>query len=202
MEKCFVLPMDMRRCARKQALKRIIPCLFLIVLFGIVLILWGGRIFNNTNDTFRITGYILIMLLPFALTGVPFKLIDRTYLGEVTDVSLITTIDNESSIWPTIEGAYRKNTVYLTVKLPNGRQIRKKVLEARVGSLQPIEHYRKGDCVFHLYGSRYTVIVPKSQNTQIVCAVCGTTNSTDDIVCRSCGHTVIKSTKGGINYEE
>ncbi len=202
MEKSFILPKDLRSFSIKQALKRIIPCLFLIILFGSVLIIWGERIFNNTNDVFRASGYLLIMMIPFALTGVPFKLFDRTYFGVVTDVSLITTIDNESSAWPTIEGAYRKNTIYLTVELPDGRLIRKKALEARVGSLQPIEHYQKNDCVFHLYGSRYTVILPKSQNTRLICAVCGTTNSTDDNVCRTCGHTLIKSIKGGINHEE
>lgn len=202
MGKGFILPNDLLRFSLKQALKRIIPCLVLLVLFGSVLIIWGERIFNNTNDVFRISGYFLIMLIPFALTGVPFKLLDRTYFGVVTDVSLITTIDNESSAWPTIEGAYRKNTIYLTVKLPDGRQIRRKALEARVGSLQPIDRYQKNDRVFHLYGSRYTVILPKSQDKTYICSICGTTNMTDDIVCRACGHTLIKSIKGGNNYEE
>ncbi len=202
MRKSFKLPKDLRRFAIMQVLKRIIPCFILIIIFVTLLIIFGGRIFRNTNNAFRNSGYFLIMMIPFVITGVPLKLLDRTYSGVVTEVSMITTIDNESSVWPTIEGAYRKNTLYLTVNLSDGRNIRKKALEARADSIQPIEHYRKNDCVFHLYGSRYTVILPKTKDLSIICAVCGTANTSDHHVCRSCGHTLIKYIEGGIDYEE
>ncbi len=189
------LPADLRRFARRQVLKRMIPCLALLIIFGTVLLLWGRRIFNTGENAFRYSGYIVIMLIPFALTGVPFKLSDRTYFGIVKDVELVSTVDNESSIWPTIEGAYRKNTVYLLVMLANGKHIRKKAFEGRANIIRPIEYYKRGDMVFHLYGSQHTVVLPKCTDDRVMCPVCGTPNLIEDDVCVSCRHTVIKEAK-------
>lgn len=186
------LPKDLRQYSVRRALFRIIPCGILLLVFGIVLALFGERVFNTENQMFRVSCYAVTMLLPFAVTGVPFRLLDRTYWGTVDEVQVKTTAESVSSVKPSLESLYQKNTVYVTVRLPNGKRIHKKVCEGRAEHTANFESYHKDDRVFHLYGTRYTVVLPKETDSLVQCAVCGDQNATTEECCRNCGHTLIK----------
>lgn len=185
------LPHDLKKQVCKTVLKRAIPCALLLAAFGVLLILWGDRIFNMENEQLKILCYIVTMLIPLAITGVPVKLIDRTYCGEVVDTKVKRTVDNESSIKPTIEHMYYKNTVYLDVRLDNGKVITVKAYEGRDSDLNPY-FYKKGDRVFHLYGSKNTIVLPKENVNAVRCPVCGLLNLKEDDKCKDCWHTLIK----------
>lgn len=186
------LPQDLKRYFQRKILFRIIPCGILLLTFGILLALFGERVFRTENQVFRVSCYFVTMLLPFAATGVPFCLLDRTYCGTVDEVQIKTTVESASSVKPSLESLYQKNTVYLTVRLPNGKRIRKKVCEGRAEHAANLETYHKGDRIFHLFGSRYTVVLPKETDDSGQCAVCGDQNATTEECCRNCGHTLIK----------
>ena len=65
--------------------------------------------------------------------------------------------------------------------------------DGRAELAQHLDTYKIGDKVFHLYGSKYTVVLPKSKDSDIQCAVCGDSNVVDNCTCRSCGYTLIKN---------
>ena len=127
----MTLPKDLQTNCRKRIWKRIIPCIILVFAFATVLILWGTVIFNADNKTFQISCYIVVMLIPFVITEVPHKLIDSTYYGTVKKVDIVTTTDNGSSIKPTLEHLYSKNTIYLSIEQPDGKLIYKKAYSGK-----------------------------------------------------------------------
>ena len=107
----MTLPKDLQIYCRNRILKRVIPCIILISVFATILTLWGSVIFNTDNKAFQTSCYVVVMLIPFVITGVPHKLIDSTYYGTVKKVDIVTTTDNDSSVKPTREHLYGTNHV-------------------------------------------------------------------------------------------
>lgn len=191
--KTLQIPKDLRAFAIKTALKRIIPCSLLLIGFAVVLIFWGDVILPIDKDAVKVIVYTMVMLVPFALTGVPFKLIDQTYSGTVEKVEISTTVDNLYHERPTRESLYLKNTVFLHVKQENGTVVRRKASEKNARISQNAEAYKVGDIVFHLYGSTQTIVIPKASDEFVQCPVCGMKNNKNENACESCGHSLIKN---------
>lgn len=189
----MILPKDLQTYCKKKILKHVIPCAILIFAFAIILALWGNIIFNTNNKAFQISCYIVVMLIPFAITGVPFKLIDSTYCGIVKKVDIVTTTDNDSAVKPTREHLYLKNTICLNIEKPNGKLIYKKAYSTRANLQQNLNTYNEGDLVFHLYGTNRIVILPDLNESTVHCAVCGSSNNIENDKCRDCGHSLIKN---------
>ena len=185
------LPQDLRTFVIKAVLKRVVPCLLLIAIFSIVLIFWGDVILPINKESVKVIVYTMVMLVPFAVTGVPFKLIDQTYIGTVQKVEIATTIDSDHHSKPTRATMYMKNTVFLHVEQENGLVIRKKACEGSTKMAQNLETYKVGDRVFHLYGSEQTVVLPKSSDKMVQCPVCGTNNDKTETKCENCRHSLV-----------
>ena len=188
----MTLPKDLQIHCRKRILKRVIPCIILISVFATILALWGSVIFNTDNKAFQTSCYVVVMFIPFAITGVPHKLIDSTYYGTVKKVDIVTTTDNDSSVKPTRERMYLKNIIYLTIETPNGKIIYKKAYSGKSRLQLNINAYNEGDLVFHLYGTKTVVVLPDSKDSTILCAVCGSLNNIENDKCRACNHSLIK----------
>jgi hypothetical protein len=131
------------------------------------------------------------MLVPFLLTKFPFNILDKTIYGNVVNIEIKTTLDNESSTRPCIELMYYKDTVFLTIEDISGKEVIKKVFEGKAGAFDG-KMYKIGDKVFHLYGSRYTIIMPNQEDCRIQCSVCGKMNNIDEEKCQNCRHTLMK----------
>ena len=190
-----MLPKDLLLFCRKKFLMRVVPCIILTALFATILILWGNLIFNTDIKEFQISCYIVFMLIPFAITGVPYKLIDATYYGTVKKVKITTTTDNDSSFKPVRELLYQKNTINLIIEKPDGSLIYKKVYSGKAQLQQNLSTYHEGDSVFHLYGTKTTIVLPDANSTTVHCAVCGSSNHIEYEKCRNCGHSLIKKLK-------
>ena len=187
------LSKDLKKYVTNYILNRIISFVILTAGLIIVLVLWGNVIFKTDNKIYQYGCYTLAMLLPFVLTGVPFGLIDRTYCGIVTKVDVATALASKSVVkvggdmmW------YTKNTIFLTVLLDNGKQIKTKVYEGEAKLEQHINTYKEGDRVFHLYGTKTTVVLPEEADTHVQCPVCGASNDKTVEICRMCDHTLVK----------
>ncbi|MBO5968617.1 MAG: hypothetical protein J6S14_08990 [Clostridia bacterium] len=189
----MTLPKDLQTYCKKKILKHAIPCAILTFAFATILILWGNIIFNTDNKAFQVSCYIVFMIIPFAITGVPHKLIDSTYYGTVKKIDIVTTADNDSSVKPTREHLYLKNTIYLSIEKTDGKIIYKKAYSGKTKLQQNLNTYHEGDLVFHLYGTNAVVVLPNSTSTTVHCAVCGSSNNADDDSCRNCGHSLIKN---------
>ena len=190
--KTIQLPKDLKAFAMKTALKRLIPCILMLTVFAVALIFWGDVIISIDKEPVRIILYVIIMLVPFAVTGVPHKMLDRTYSGTVQKVEITTTVDSPYQERPTRESLYYKNTVFLHVKQENGVVIRQKASEKNAKAAQNLEAYKVGDKVFHLYGSTQTIVLPKEKDQLVQCAICGEANYKTESHCKLCGHTLIK----------
>ena len=102
------VPKDLRKYVFRTIMKRLIPCIALIIVFSVVLLLWGDVIFNTNNKLLKAICYIIILILPIFITGLPRKIKDKTYYGEVENVCISTTTDSSLSIKPVLENLYRK----------------------------------------------------------------------------------------------
>lgn len=186
------IPNDLKKYARNYAMKRVLACIVMLALLGTALALWIDIIFSPSLASVKVLFAIAVLSVPFILTGVPFKLFDKTYFGTVENVNVETTVDSDCKAKPTWETLYIKNIVNLTIRTTDGKTIDKKVYSAQAKGDQNCDMYKRGDRVFHLYGSKYTIILPTQADSHVKCAVCGAANEINNDKCRKCGHTIIK----------
>ncbi|MBQ9467893.1 MAG: hypothetical protein IJU52_02675 [Clostridia bacterium] len=196
------LPQDVKAYIAKKVAVRLTICLLLEAAAVVVVMLWGRKLLASVKTGITVLCYVVFFLLPFVFSGVPLKLIDRTWYGVVEKVDVDTTYDNDQPFKPTLEHFYLKNTVYLTVKEPDTeRLIIKKVYAGRAKLQRHINTYKKGDTVFHLYGSQHTIVLPIAHETHVQCAVCGAMNELPEIgegeepTCHNCNLTLIRRIK-------
>ena len=184
------LPRDLRGHVRKAVIKKITPCVLLLIAFGGAMYFYGERIFALVPPAVRVGAYVLSMLLPFVITRVPFCLFDRTFVGKVKHVH----VQNE---YVAVKGLAGSNLhisrtlatfVYLSLDLPDGKEKRIKTVQSGF-----IEEFKPGDTVFHLYGTNHTIVLPEMAGDHVECPVCGDDNRAELTACHSCGHTLIKS---------
>lgn len=184
------LPRDLRGHVRRAVIKKITPCVLLLIAFGGAMYLFGERIFELVPPAVRVGAYVLAMLLPFVITRVPFCLFDRTFVGKVKHVH----VQNE---YVAVKGLAGSNLhisrtlatfVYLSLDLPDGKEKRIKTVQSGF-----IEEFKPGDTVFHLYGTNHTIVLPEMAGDHVECPVCGDDNRAELTACHSCGHTLIKS---------
>ena len=185
------LPKDLTLFSIKTALKRVVPCVLMLIAFAVALIFWGDVILPIQKEPVKTILYVVVMLIPFAATGVPYKILDRTYSGTVQKVEITTTLDNLYHGRPSRESLYYKNTVYLHVMQEDGVVIRQKVSEKDARAAQNLEAYKVGDKVFHLYGSPQTIVLPEEKDALVQCAICGEANYKNECHCKLCNHTLV-----------
>lgn len=187
----YELPRDLKSYTRNFILKKLLVLAALLAVFGTILFFLGGRIFNFDNVGLKILCYIITLLIPFRISGVPAKLIDSTWRGQITDINVDLTTDSDSPSKPTRETLYTKRTVYLTVVTPEGKTVRHKVYS---GPDDVSGGWHVGDSVFHLYGTDKVVVLPDGKSDTVACPVCGSSESAHAEHCTGCGHTLIKGT--------
>ena len=190
--KGFKMPEDLRAYTQKKIARRVVPCLILEILLGLIIALWGDILFPTSANEFKYCCYFVIMLIPFAITGVPFKLIDRTYAGVIEHTEI-------STVMCTTRGTRRhkliwKNQLDVTIRTTDGKLIDKTPLMIDISMpVQKLEVYKVGDRVFHLYGTDTIVRLPEPSDSHVACAVCGDMNPMERNTCSFCDHTLIKN---------
>jgi len=188
------LPEDLKKYERSQKLKPV----FVFVLCEITAALFFVLTRNVMYQTeyiakYNVIGhafYTVIFTVPLFISGIFSALSDKTFYGTIEKVKISTTVDSMNSFKPSKETRYRKNTIYLYVKEDGGEVGKFRIYSGRAKEGQFLETYNNGDRVFHLYGSKYTVIIPKPSDTMSQCAVCGITTDINEEFCHKCGHTL------------
>lgn len=194
------LPRDLRMFVIKTVLKRVVPCMLLIVTFAIALIFWGDVILPVDKDIVKVIVYTMVMLVPFAVTGVPYKMIDSTWKGEVIESRIVEETSFTKEAVPRMYGSVN---VILNVKMPNGKTKEIKLqgstfakhvnlqFAASGNANQTEDFYSVGNHVFHLYGSNQYVVLPKAADKAVQCPICGIKNDKTNEKCDSCGHSLV-----------
>lgn len=203
-------PKDLQKHIKTYIFKKIALFSLMEAALIAVLILWGDTLFGSSTGVVLYVLWVLLLLVPFFVTKIPFSLLDKTYFGVIEQVQVKTSIENERPFKPTLEGHYTAVTVSLVVKEEESDK-RHTVKVRRKGSatdkngmfdtyavegesfVKTAENaYKVGAKVFHLYGTKHIVVLPDDKAQSVCCAVCGESNSVKEDVCRKCGHTLIK----------
>ncbi len=190
----FVLPNDVKKLARKRFIKKLL--LFLIVEITLILFLvfLGEKVIFPASDKDMLNGsqyiiYGVLSLVPVYFAFVRFNLADRTYFGIITRVEIFDELRGGLMARTYRERKAYKTLVYITVKSPDGTQVRKKVHTDETAN--GINRFEKGKIVFHLYGADFTAILTDKTDKYTQCVVCGSIDEKSDKLCGHCGHTLI-----------
>lgn len=189
----------------KYVKKKIIRCIVLFVLLACITIaisvLTWDYFATRTPLAFHIGVLFWINVIPFFVAKFPWTLIDKSWSGEVVDVSIEEKVGAYTI--GKYMGAYPKNIIYLNVKLDNGKNKRIAMQEfgirRHVGFEVPnegdvtkhLEDYSVGDRVYHYYGLKHCFVVKQNASFS-ECVVCGLNNKKGCDKCANCGHSLIK----------
>ena len=191
------LPLSLREKRRANILRRVIPCILLFALFLYALVTRGEEILPVPHEFARLVVYTIWLLLPFIITGVPLKLIDKSFSGTVVAVDVKEKIGTYSRSFAK-PGLYTRHDLVLTIQTDEGKKIKYTALSLGVKNrphqfppnLGSIEHrtedYSVGDRVHKYYGFRALWVTLQNSVDQKYCIVCGTKNGNDDSRCWSC----------------
>ena len=206
-----MLPKDIQKHIKKKILfKWVCRILAFLILATIdALLFWSSRtLIGDMHIILKIFFYVAFIILPFWLSGVPHKLIDKSWKGKILDVSVATATEasNEFGYRPRL---YRKNKIVLKIEREDGKILVKKTAGYPVadetrgmgyfsksktsGDInKKADNYNIGDDVYHFYGLENLVVLSNSSDS-IDCIVCSATNPKTRDDCFLCGHSLIKS---------
>ncbi len=200
------LPKSLRKKRNKRMIVRILVWFVLFAFCLSVVLLWGEIVFPMpTHKNFlevRHLYYALFLLLPFLVTGIPVRLIDRSWSGTVTAV----IVEENMGTYTRSLGRpqpYRKHDLVLLIEKDNGKKTEYIPLSLgvkykpwddppNVGKIAyHTEEYREGDRVHKYYGFQHLYVShPSSQQTRR-CIVCGSKNEMQEHVCWYCSSELI-----------
>ena len=187
------LPQDLKNYARSAFLRKSRAFIISFALTALALIFFGDVILPSKYPEVKPIVYTFILALPFIFTKFPFCVIDSTYCGIVEDIEVKMTKEARPAPY-SYKGhyIYDKGIVYLKIRTPDGRLIKRKVYGG-IASLQKyINKFQKYDEVFHLYGTDVAVVLPREKDIPVQCPVCGAVNEKENDLCRECGHTLVR----------
>lgn len=181
------IPRDIIEYSKKKIIKRVVAfilseiiALFIAYLFSI-----------NSTEIATMFTYLIAIFLPFIIVGVPHKLIDKTWIGEVVKVNVATNATAAMKDGP--KSLTMRTNVNLYVKEENGNLLIKRVSKTNSRIVNLFNEFKEGDIVMHVYGTDCIFKVPLNDGMSCKCTVCGTSIEGTNKTCGRCGHTLIKA---------
>ena len=182
-------PRDIKDLVHKNIAKRIIKSVLVMATLGVIFCFLGEEMFASVPSPSTEMIYVLSIAIVPICFGIPHKLIDRSWTGEITrvDVRSENAVRGGLILSNYIAG-YTKHSVDVEIKLDNGKIIDRTVYEGVVPMGRNM--YEVGDRVVHVYGTKYIQVVHDNLSRPTICVVCGTENPPAEKACGKCGHTV------------
>ena len=199
------LPKDVRKHICKNITFRLLKFLLLAAISLFLMVYLNERLMEKCHIIVYTCIQLFIFVMPFFLTDMPFKLLDKSWRGTIKAID----IKEETGVFSAVNWRpfpYTKHSIYLTVELENGKLIQAKAKEYGtrmhrgfpVPSEGNIQHhmndYKEGDIVYHFYGLTELLVISKQQssNTNYVnCVICGSQNPKESSQCHCCGHSLL-----------
>lgn len=190
------VPRDIRRYVLWRVLSRVVPCALMILTAVLALMFFDDVFFGAADKPFRVQsqmlGYTVVVIVPLLITGVPFKLIDRSFEGKVEAVHVYTTVEDPRRALHMSNAQYQRLNVRLTVRTQDGYRLKRSVAKSKMVDKRILNWYHEGDEVLHLYGTRYTVVLPDDFRAPVRCVICGKKSGYGDVRCPECGYSLIR----------
>lgn len=194
----YNLPEDLRAFNPKIS-KKILRLIIRLVITeaACIFVSWLLKNYIPPDPTAKTIYYVVIGIAAVACVISIFfeKAPDITYAGTIEDVKVKAKTKSETPEKPTIETLYTVCSIELFVRSPDNaaRWINAATYKSKDIEQNKIEKFKVGAEVFHLCGTKTSVIFPTDSDNTVTCAVCGTTNPKEEEKCSACGHTLIKS---------
>lgn len=181
------IPHDIITHAKKKVATRVIT---FILAEGFAVL--AAYLFSiNSTEVATLFTYLIAIALPFIILGIPHKLIDKSYIGEVAKVNVATNATAAMKDGP--KSLTTRTSVNLYIKEENGNMLIKNVSKTNSRMVNLFNEFKEGDIVMHVYGTDTIFKVPLNDGMNCKCAVCGTTVDGENKTCGRCGHTLIKA---------
>lgn len=195
----IAIPLNIEKRIRKERAMRLFVCLILVCLLIVAfLFLPALSDLEQTNKLLTVSICCVVILL---FTGVPFKLLGKSWQGEIIKVEVKTATDSDFTILPTRETQYTANRVVLTVKTTNGKLIRKVASKNNAKHSQStIDAYEVGDYVVHISGAKHTAVLKKNPK-QLRCVMCGLNSPSTAKNCTACGSSLLSYSDSNEDHE-
>ncbi len=184
-----IVPSEMKGRIRKKAVLRIGVFVGVLILIALAFFFCPPLAELERNNK-ALTFYACV-LLDLLATGVPLKLIGRSWQGEVVGVQVKTSTETSNPSKPTSSSWYTANTVILSVKTPKGDVVVEKAESTNSQhSEREIGRYEKGDYVARIHGAEYPAHY-KAASNETRCVLCGSYSSNDRHECERCGNALV-----------
>ena len=200
--KNILIPKDIQNYVRKKVISCVLFFVGLEALAAALNIFIFDSLSSVSERWLHILVIITLQIVPFVISKFPFKIIDRSWSGEVISVNIETNTGaytaGGTKVYP-----YTKHEILLEVKQQNGKIVKIKAKEvgerSHVGFPVPnegdiknyINYYSAGDKVYHFYGVPNCYIIKKLSDKND-CVICGTQNTGERDNCLNCGYSLIK----------
>ena len=192
-----ILPEDIQRKVVNSIIKKVFPCIVLEIIIVLYIVFWGEKSFKMVDLGVRVLIYVVLIIVPFVVTGVPLKLIDRSWKGEIVAINV------NMGLVRSVNGRGVRDGTYLVLKIKrdDGKIIEhtlnvftyaNAMKSNRARSEFAEDDYAVGDKVYHYYGIKRLLIIHKDKSRE--CVICGANNPEHNDRCFNCGHSIIKKT--------
>lgn len=192
-----ILPDDIQRKVVNSIIKKVFPCIVLEIIIVLYIVFWGEKSFKMVDLGVRVLIYVVLIIVPFVVTGVPLKLIDRSWKGEIVAINVNMGLVRSVNGRGVRDGSY----LILKIKRDDGKIIEhtlnvftyaNAMKSNRARSEFAEDDYAVGDKVYHYYGIKRLLIIHKDKSRE--CVICGANNPEHNDRCFNCGHSIIKKT--------
>ncbi len=193
MEKFVTIPPDVKKYAlKKRNLRRFFRILIFLALMAFAVwqvFIVGHETFERVDLKGRIIGKTVILVAPFIIVGIPWKLRDRSFIG-IVKTPIVKTFYGHLNNLKEHNKAF--NSLYLVIDTPFSKKDKKKrISTAESKYLQHLDVYRKGDVIYRLDGANYAFRFPTEEDGRRVCVICGLQGHEGWKSCRVCGYNYI-----------
>ena len=193
MDRFVSIPDDVKRYARKKRFIRygIRILIFLALMYFAVwqVFIVGDETFERVKLLGRIIASAVILAAPFIITGFPWKLRDRSFIG-IVKTPIVKTFWGH--LGNTKEHNKDFNSLYLIIDTPfSKKDMKKKISTAESKYLQHLDVYREGDVIYRLDGANYAFRFPTDEDGRRVCVICGLQGHEGWKTCNVCGYNYI-----------
>ena len=180
------IPADIVDIVRRRNRKRIIT--FVILFAAVVALLVYALFLPNLLIKNYIYVGIVFLILPFEISGVPVKLLDKSCCGEIVKLEYKThMLPNKKRG----RGWLEVNVVYARLRLDDGSIVRKAVYRERVGRKGSLlEVLKEGDVVVYISGMEYAQRISDDDRKDNFCVCCGALRPSREEQCGNCGRTL------------
>ena len=205
------LPLSLKKKRTQRIILRSIACALLLTIFIFVIVMWGNRIFPATQKHhlgytgLKIMFYIIFLLIPFIITGIPLKLIDKSWSGTVTDIKIVEKLATTSN--PRYIITFPKQDLILSIKTDAGREITQTILSLasndRISGYEGYNISKKGNIYYHeheisvgdrvhkYYGYKHLFVSYKKPHQTKFCINCGVKNTLGKQTCWHCDAEIL-----------